>query len=341
MDVIPALLLARNDAAAEALVPRVHFEQRPSPEQAADVPYEFARAVVGDVRAPADPNAISAVDEHIGYDRAVPLGLDGQPLLVEVLEHGVVVNMEDCTCGRLQARVDVARGGVVLAALQSRAKLPGWHQQVQIVGPNKVLRKVDDGVLQRRLAVVVGRLLGDVPNKLGNLDVVLQLLLERAVDNLPLGGFEAIDHRGDRARDVVLGKLHELLVDEVRVADGALRVVHKGAVLVAVDPLLPVISPFLVERQVDGLAVVIAAPLEAHLVLLDVPEVLLRLLHRAGSQALVVLRLPALAVVRALLPLLVLVQREEGGLLASLGVLGASLPHLHDRRDEFLEEAVH
>lgn len=59
--------------------------------------------------------------------------------------------------------------GCVLASLQARAKLAAGVEQVEVVGAHKVLREADDGGLQARLAVVVGRVLRHVASQLGNL----------------------------------------------------------------------------------------------------------------------------------------------------------------------------
>ncbi len=66
----------------------------------------------------------------------------------------------------------VARRGVpapTAPCLEARAELSRGHQQVDVVGADKVLRQVDDGGRQRRLAVVVGGVLRHVAGQLGHL----------------------------------------------------------------------------------------------------------------------------------------------------------------------------
>mmetsp|Transcript_40081 Transcript_40081/g.111411 ORF Transcript_40081/g.111411 Transcript_40081/m.111411 type:complete len:211 (-) Transcript_40081:955-1587(-) len=201
-------------------------------EQPPYVPDQVSRVVVWDEGAPPDPNAVSTVDKHGWQHGAVPLRLNGEALFIEILQHGVVIRVKDRPCGRLQPRVNVTRRSMVLAALEPRAELSRGHEEVHVVGADKVLREVHDRVLEGRLPMVVRGLLRDVPHELSNLDVVLELLLEGAEEHLALRRLEAVDHRGHRTQDVVLGKLHQLLVDEVGVANVVLRMVYKGALLI-------------------------------------------------------------------------------------------------------------
>mmetsp|Transcript_73240 Transcript_73240/g.212108 ORF Transcript_73240/g.212108 Transcript_73240/m.212108 type:complete len:253 (+) Transcript_73240:2152-2910(+) len=239
-----------------------------------------------------------------------------------------------------EPRVDVAGSGMVLAALQPSAELAGGKEEVDVVRADKVLGQVDDRILQRRLAVMICGVLGDVADELGDLDVVLQLLLEGAVQHLALRGLEAVHDRRHGAGRVVLGELNELLVHEVVICQVVLGVVDVHTVLVGVDPVLAVVSPLFVEGEINGLSILVVVPLERQLVVLDVLEVLLGLLGGARTQAFVVLALPALAIVCPPLPLLVLRQREEATLVLAVGVLPAFLPDLDDGCHEFLEEAI-
>lgn len=51
--------------------------------------------------------------------------------------------------------VDVTGARCIFATVMPGAKLPRRGQQRQVIGPNKILRHVDHGGVQRRLAVVV------------------------------------------------------------------------------------------------------------------------------------------------------------------------------------------
>mmetsp|Transcript_2795 Transcript_2795/g.7232 ORF Transcript_2795/g.7232 Transcript_2795/m.7232 type:complete len:330 (-) Transcript_2795:1332-2321(-) len=180
--------------------------------------------------------------------------------------------------------------------------------------------------------MMIRGVLRHVAHELRHLNVVLKLALEGAVQHLALTRLEPVDHRGDRANDVCLGVEHQLLVDEVAVADLRHGVVHEGAVLIGVDPCLAVIRPLLVEGEVDGSVVLHAVVPVSHLVGVDGVEVLFRLLRRTCAQALVVLDVEALAVVSCLLPGLVLWHRVEAHYIPALA-------RLHNGREELLEEA--
>mmetsp|Transcript_34625 Transcript_34625/g.112675 ORF Transcript_34625/g.112675 Transcript_34625/m.112675 type:complete len:221 (-) Transcript_34625:1470-2132(-) len=112
------------------------------------------------------------------------------------------------------------------------------------------------------------------------------------------------------------------------------------AVDVGVDPLLAVVSPLLVEGEVDSLPILFVLPLEHQLVLLDVPEILLGLLGGAGAKTFVVLALPALTAVGLLMPLVVLIESEKALFVLALFFL-ALLPNLHDGCHKLLQEPVH
>ncbi len=53
-------------------------------------------------------------------------------------------------------------GGTVLPAADGAGRTL-WHEQVDVVAADKVLRHAHDRALQALLAVVVGRVLRDVP----------------------------------------------------------------------------------------------------------------------------------------------------------------------------------
>mmetsp|Transcript_13089 Transcript_13089/g.34632 ORF Transcript_13089/g.34632 Transcript_13089/m.34632 type:complete len:337 (+) Transcript_13089:990-2000(+) len=332
MDLVLPLLLAAHDRALEAGVIGDHLLQILVLDDPSAVRDHVADVEVRNGGGPASADALRAVHEHHGHDGAVPLRLDLHALLVVVVEHEVVLLAEDQARHGRQARVDVPRGGGVLAALQASTELPLRNQQVHVVGAHKVLSHADNRLGQRSLAVVVRGMLGDVAHELRHLAIVLQLALEASEEHLTLARLEAIDHRGDRARHVCLGEKDKLLVDKVAVAHLRHRVVDEVAVLVAVDPGLPVVRALLVEGEVDGPVVLHAVVPVGDLVGFDGAEILLRLLCRASPQTLVVLDVEALAVVRGLLPHLILGHRvETHDVPASAG--------LHDGREELLEKA--
>mmetsp|Transcript_26166 Transcript_26166/g.57256 ORF Transcript_26166/g.57256 Transcript_26166/m.57256 type:complete len:236 (+) Transcript_26166:1998-2705(+) len=188
--------------------------------------------------------------------------------------------------------------------------------------------------------MMICRLFRDVTHELSHLDVVAQALFEGAEEHLSLRWLEAIHQGWNRPLHIVLGKLNQLLIDELGIGDG-LGMIHHRAIFIAVDPILPVVCTFLVEGQIDGLAILVAVPLELHFVLLDLAEILLGLFGSAGPQTFVILDLPAFATIHALLPGLVVVKGEEALFVLSIVRLLSFLPDLDNGRDEFLQEPRH
>lgn len=159
-------------------------------DEALEVGDDLAGVVVGDGGGVARADAVAAVDQDHGQHRAVKFGLDALPVLLLVLEQGVVVLVEDVTRHRRQLSEDVTRARGVLASLQARAELAVGHEQVDVVAAHEVLRHVDDGARERDLAVVVGRVLRHVARQLSNLDLALEVALEARKQNLALAGLQ-------------------------------------------------------------------------------------------------------------------------------------------------------
>ena len=113
-------------------------------EDAADVGDDIARVKVGDGRGPTRADTVGAVDQQQGHDRKVVLGLDHLPVLVEVIEEGVVALGEDDAADGREPGEDVTRGRVVLAALEAGTELAGGDQQVDVVAPDEILREAHD-----------------------------------------------------------------------------------------------------------------------------------------------------------------------------------------------------
>lgn len=59
-----------------------------------------------------------------------------------------------------------------------RSELTAGVQNIAIVAPDEVLSHVGDCSMQACLAVVICRLLADIPSELGDFDLFLQVLLE-------------------------------------------------------------------------------------------------------------------------------------------------------------------
>ena len=183
--------VGRRDRAVEAAVPRRHRQRRVVVHHPPQVLHDLARVVVRHRRRPAGADPLGAVDEHHRQDRQVPLRLDLLAVVLEVLEEGVVVRVEDQPRERGELGEDVPRRRRVLAAEQARAELARRVEERVVVRSDVGLRHPDDRAGERRLAVVVRRVLGDVPRELRHLDLVLDdrlAALEARVQDLALPG---------------------------------------------------------------------------------------------------------------------------------------------------------
>ena len=122
---------------------------------------------------------------------------------------------------------------------------------------------------------MVRGVLTDITDELRHLQIALQITLERAEHDLSLRGLKSIDQTWDGTVHIVAGELHQLLVDEVGIADGLLGMVDEGTVDILIDPLLAIIRPFLVKGEVDVVVVHRAGPLEGETMVtqrLEIPK---------------------------------------------------------------------
>lgn len=69
-------------------------------------------------------------------------------------------------------REEVSRRGMVFAARVACTILTSGMEQAQIVGPDKILSKVDDSCSQTLFAMMVMSMFRDIPNQLSNLEPV-------------------------------------------------------------------------------------------------------------------------------------------------------------------------
>lgn len=83
---------------------------------------------------------------------------------------------------------DITRRGSVLTTHMPRAELANRRQQREIVAKHEILRHVDNGRVERLLAVVVAGMFSDVTGQLGDLDLLGQVALEARVQDLALKG---------------------------------------------------------------------------------------------------------------------------------------------------------
>ena len=83
-------------------------------EQCAHGGNEVARIETRHKRRPARANAVGAVDEQRGHHRRVEVWLDWKAVVVQIVEHGVVLLREEKACHRRQSRVDITSAGSIL-----------------------------------------------------------------------------------------------------------------------------------------------------------------------------------------------------------------------------------
>ena len=174
---------------------------------------------------------------------------------------------------------------------------------------------------------------GHVATQLSDLDFTLELALEACKQDLPLSWLEAVTQAGNGSGAISDRELDELLVDEILVSEGLLRMVNIVVDGVCGEPFLPAISHLLVECKLDDIIVLLVLILELNQMTVNLRKILLGLLGGGGTQTFVVLDFPLLKVA-ALSPLLELVLGEEGFDLVALG-------GLEERGHELFEEAVH
>ena len=232
--------------------------------------------------------------------------------------------------------MDITGRGGVLASLQPRAELPLRNQPGNVVGTHEGLRHPHNGLVQRGLTVVVSRVLRHVSCELGHTDLVGQVPLESRIQDLALRRLQPVHHGGNRALQIVVREVDQVLVDKVAVGK-LVSTGNQSRAVVALEPVLAVIGTGLVEGQVDcRVRLCRVVKLDG----IDLGEVVLGLVARRGTQSLVVLDLPGwrLSITRP--PLLVLVLRvEHTGVFATLPS-GSSLSpvRLHDGRGHVGEE---
>ena len=138
------------------------------------------------VRRKSSPDTLCTVHEYHRHDGQVVRRLDVLTILRHVLEYRVVTLVEDPTRLFSQSREDVTRAGCILATHQTRSKLTARLEQVDVVRSDERLCQADDRPLERRLAVVVRRVFGDVPAQLRHLGILDQVSFQTCINHLAL-----------------------------------------------------------------------------------------------------------------------------------------------------------
>ena len=114
-------------------------------------------------------DALCAVEEQKRNNGHIILGLNVVVIFSEIVEQRIVSWVEDRPRDWRRLREDVTRRGMVLSALVTRAVLSVRQEQIQVVTPDIVLRKIDDRHRQTLFAVVIRGVLGDISDQLRDL----------------------------------------------------------------------------------------------------------------------------------------------------------------------------
>ena len=157
------------DRAVETTPPWEHRDLLLPIHQQSDIRNYIFRVIARDVRAPTGTDTFSTVNKYHGENWKVMLWLYRIVVVLEVVEEGVIVGMEDCSRDRGGFCEDIPGRGVVLASLVSGAELPVWHQEVKVVTADVILSQVDDRHGQTLFSVVVSGVFGDVTDELRHL----------------------------------------------------------------------------------------------------------------------------------------------------------------------------
>ena len=143
--------------------PRPHrqtLQRGPTPLQAIPQKPHHLLGIMGrNVRAETSANANTAIDHEQRHDRKIRLGLHNQPVVVNVFQDRRILLAQNGIYDVLQMGMDIPAGCRVLAALKTRAELALGCEQIDVVRPHELLGHGSDRPRQRRLTVVVGRVL--------------------------------------------------------------------------------------------------------------------------------------------------------------------------------------
>ena len=176
------------------------------------------------------------------------LRFDWIVVILEIVEEGVVVGVEDCSRDGRWFCENIPGRGMVLASLISGSELSVGQQEVEVVTADVILSQVNDRHCQTLLPMVVSGVFRDVADELSHLqqwsvtvqepynppnesclDFLLEFPLEATPDDLPLTGFETVTYGWDGSNIVRDREKDELLVDEIGVRNLVRIVVEIGS----------------------------------------------------------------------------------------------------------------
>ena len=112
-------------------------------------------------------------------------------------------------------------------------------------------------------------MLGHVPTQLSDLDLTLQLALEARKQDLPLSWLETVTEAWNGSGAISDRELDELLVHEILVPEGLLRMVHIVVDGVGGEPFLSAISHLLVECKFDHIIVLLVPIFELNQMIIN------------------------------------------------------------------------
>mmetsp|Transcript_18977 Transcript_18977/g.13770 ORF Transcript_18977/g.13770 Transcript_18977/m.13770 type:complete len:201 (-) Transcript_18977:715-1317(-) len=188
------------------------------PHESLEIFADVSGVVAGNVGAPASADSFSPVHQRKGENGQVVVGFDVLTLLFQVVQHRVVIFMEEVPGHIVEHGEDVTRTCRFFSSLISCTELTVGHEQVHVIRANIVLGHSDNGGAEGLLSMVIRRVLSHIPRQLRHFNLVFEFPLEAGEEDLALARFESVAERGDGAGTVGDGEEDQLFVDEVLVA---------------------------------------------------------------------------------------------------------------------------
>ena len=167
-DVVP-VVRELPDSTPETTPPRKHRDLFLSIHQEPDVRDNILGVITRDVRTPTSTDAFSTVDEDHWEDGKVMRRFDQIVVILEVIEEGIVVRVENCSRDGSGFSKDIPGRGVVLSSLVSGSELSVGKQEVEVIAADIILSQVDNCHGQTLLSVVVSGMFGDITDELCHL----------------------------------------------------------------------------------------------------------------------------------------------------------------------------
>ena len=149
-------MLNRTD---KATIPWRHRHVLFTSHAAAQIFHHVPGIVIRYKGTPARTYSLSTVEQHMRYNRNVPLRLNTLTIVIQVVEEVVIFRMEHQTRNAWHCCENVTCTGCIFAAHASSTKLTVGQQQVHVVTAAVVLRKADNRHDQTLITMVIRRML--------------------------------------------------------------------------------------------------------------------------------------------------------------------------------------